>query len=715
MRRCVLCWMFAGLCLAGPAPEGRTWSGPIPPRFEPAASGSGEARFLGHFPEYLAEFRPAEVRLRFKDGGALRIRWEGGRRETAVEGEGRAASRSDYFLGRGPEQWRLDVPVYRAVRYRELYPGIAARFYAAGPSLEYDLEIAPGADPSTVRLRFEGAEGVRMTPQGDLEIRAGRHRLLHKKPVAWQTGRQRRDPVPCRYRLLGNNRVGIEVGPYDASRTLVVDPVLVYATYFGTVTNDTIIGVRVDGKGAVYIAGYTSSGDFAVTADAAQTSGAGKRDIFVARLDLSKEGLDALSYFTYLGGSEADTPNAIEVDAEGNVYLTGWTQSTDFPLGGNAPQVNRAGDTGQDAFVVKLNPAIPGPFALVFSTYLGGSDSDTGYAIASDAAGNIYVAGVTRSEDFPVKEKVLQRGRWGDQDGFIVWLDPNAPEPGAVIRYSSYIGGEYNDQVRAVVALGPGLVAVAGETSSQLYHVSGDALRASYQQGGDVFLTVLDMNRPEYDALVYSSYLGGSGSEAPRRMVKGRNGELVLTGYTLSTDFPVTPTALQPAPRRPGQAFVTILDPSRPGEQGLLYSTYFGASGGEVAYDVALDSKGWIYLTGYTLSPDFPVTPQAAQKDFGEGVEAFCAIFDPAVAGPAALKYATYLGRAGVNVGYGIAVGPDGTIYVAGSLQDRNFPVSPGALQPRHAGGLADGFLVALKPGETGGGAGGQRINMQSP
>ncbi|MGB9605420.1 MAG: SBBP repeat-containing protein, partial [Bryobacteraceae bacterium] len=405
----------------------------------------------------------------------------------------------------------------------------------------------------------------------------------------------------------------------------------------------------------------------------------------------------------------------MEVDVQGNVYLTGWTQSTDFPLGGNAPQIQRAGDTGQDAFVVKLNPQIPGPLGLVFSTYLGGTGSDTGYAITSDQSGYIYVAGVTKSEDFPVTEKVLQRGRWGDQDGFIVWLDPNAPDPPSTVRYSSYLGGEYNDEARAVVALGPGVVAIAGETSSELYHISAGAFRSSYQGGGDIFVTVLDMKIPEYDALIYSTYLGGSGSEAPRRMVRDAAGRLILTGYTLSDDFPVTRDAWQSFPRRQGQAFLAILDVRRPGGQGLVYSTYFGASGGEVGYDIALDSEGRIYLTGYTLSPDFPVTTQAFQKDFGEGVEAFCAVLDPRRPGAAGLLYATYLGRTGINVGYGIAVAPDRTIYVAGSVQDRSFPVTENALQAAHAGGLADGFVVALKPGETGLEPHPQTINMQSP
>jgi hypothetical protein len=708
-------WLAAGLCLGGSALGRADWRGALPPRFEPAEKhGSGTA-FLGYFRDFVAEFRPREVRLRFTDGRSVRMIWEGARAGVLVMGEQPLPSRTNYFLGNRREHWRTGVPHYRGVRYHGLYRGINARFYASGQALEYDLELAPGADLKLARLRIEGADSLRLTPEGHLEILVGQHRLIQKQPVAWQDIGSIRRVVDCRYRLADRRRIALIARGYDPQRALVVDPVLVYATYFGTATNDNIIGVRADANGMVYIAGYTSSGDLTSTSDSIQTANAGKRDIFVAKLDPRKEGPEALIYFTYLGGSEADTPTAFEVDAQGNVYLTGWTQSTDFPLGGNAPQIQRAGDTGQDAFVVKLNPAIPGPLGLVFSTYLGGTGSDTGYAIATDSNGFIYVAGVTKSEDFPVTEKVLQRGRWGDQDGFIVWLDPNAPDPPSAIRYASYLGGEYNDEARAVVALGPGVVAVAGETTSELFHVTGNAFRPTYQGGGDIFVTVLDMKIPEYDALLYSTYLGGSGSEAPRRMVADAAGRLVLTGYTLSGDFPVTPNAYQLAQNRSGQAFVAILDPRQPSQAGLIYSTYFGASGGEVAYGLALDAEGRIYLTGYTLSRDFPVTPNAFQKDFGEGVEAFCAVLDPRQQGPGALRYATYLGRAGINVGYGIAVAPDGTIYVAGSVQDRAFPVTESALQATHAGGLADGFLIALKPGETGLADSTQTISMQSP
>lgn len=707
------------LVAAGSLAMLRSSAGPLPMlpvRFEPNVGQFGpDVRFAGRLPQFVAEFRPGELRLR-RSGGRRPLRWvwEGARRADNLEGVELLRVATNYWLGNRPQRWH-SAPNYRAVRYRQLYPGVDAVFYANGDRLEYDFHVAPHADPMRIRWRVFGADAVRLTAQGDLEILAGGERILQRRPAAYQQQGERNQPVSCRYRLSGSGRITLEIGPYDRNHPLIIDPVLVYATYLGAGSNDAIVAVKADAQGMIYVAGYTGSADLFATPDSVQTSAAGARDIFVAKLDPSREGPDSLLYFTYLGGSGADTPTAMALDGSGNVYLTGWTQSTDFPLGGNAPQVQRAGDTGQDAFVVKLNPSISGPLGLLFSTYLGGESSDTGYAIDVDSQGNIYVTGVTKSEEFPVTPRPIQKGRWGDQDAFVAWLDPNAPEPASAIRYSSYFGGEFNDEGRAIAVLRPGVVAIAGATFSEQYQVTPNALRPAYQGGGDVFLAVLDMTRPEFEALVYSTYFGGTGNEEPRRLLRDTQGRLILVGFTLSADFPTTPDAFQVQARRAGQIFVAILDPTQDGPAGLVYSTYFGGTGGEVAYDAAMDDAKRIYLTGYTLSADFPVTSQAFQKDYGGGVEAFCSVLDPGKAGPAALLYSTYLGGAGINVGYGIAVTRDGVLYVGGSAQDRTFPITPGALQTTHGGGLADGFVVALKPEETGLGVGAQRINIQSP
>lgn len=710
-------WLIATTSLAAPSlRQIEQRLAQLAPRFEPnVGQHAPGVRFHARLRGYNAEFLAGEVRLAPLGGRHVTLVLEDSNLAARIEGEGRWSSTASYFRGRRPENWRTAIPHYRQIRYRGIYPGVDLRFYGASGALEYDFELRPGADPNHILLRFRGADWLRLTPEGDLEIGAGSHRLIQKKPRAYQPRDSQQVSVECRYRLVDSERVALEVIAWRPDHPLIIDPVLVYATYLGTGSNDSIIGLRVDPAGMVYVAGYTGSSDLASTPDSVQTAAAGARDIFVAKLDPTREASDSLLYFTYLGGSEADTPTAMDLDAAGNVYLTGWTQSTDFPLGGNAPQIQRAGDTGRDAFVVKLNPSIAGPLGLLFSTYWGGAELDMGYGIAAGADGSIYVAGITKSEEFPITSKPIQRGRWGEQDGFVLWLDPNAPDPPSTVLYSSYFGGELNDEARAVVALGRGIMAVTGATFSEMFHVSAGAFMPKYQGGGDVFLSVLDLNKPEYDALLYSTYLGGTGNEEPRRLARNGEGRLVITGYVLSRDFPVTPDAFQPSPRRSGQVFLTVFDYSQPGAAGLIYSTYFGGAGGEVAYDAALDAGGRIYLTGYTLSPDFPVTAQAFQKDFGQGVEAFCAVLDAKAPPEKALVYATYLGRTGINVGYGIAVSADGVIYIGGSVQDRAFPLSSAPLQGVHGGGLADGFIIALKPEETGLAPGPQTISIQSP
>jgi hypothetical protein len=469
---------------------------------------------------------------------------------------------------------------------------------------------------------------------------------------------------------------------------------LKYSTFLGTSNQDSIIGVKVDAAGMVYVVGYTDSADLPATPGAYKETSAGGRDIFVAKFDPDKEGPQSLVYFTYLGGSGADTPTAMTVDAAGHVYITGSTTSTDFPLGGEAPQMGSGG--GQDAFVVKLDPAIPGEFALSFSTYLGGSEQDVGYAIDVDAAGAIYVAGMTKSEDLPLAGAPVQGGRWGPQDGFVAKFDPALPAPNSRV-YTTYLGGSDVEECRALAVSPAGLIYVAGRTySGQDYQVLGTAFQPLYRGNGDIFLTVLDLSRPGWNAIRYSTFLGGSSIDEVRKITLAPDGGVLLTGYTLSADFPVTPDAYQGTAPGNGDVFVTKLNPSQEGELGLVYSTFLGGHSSEVAYDILADADQNVYLTGYTLSGDFPITPDAFQQDLSAGVDVFCTQLSLALPPAQAVVYSTFAGHGGINVGYGVAVSPAGVIYVAGRSQDQSFPVTENALQATHAGGFSDGFILAL-------------------
>jgi hypothetical protein len=395
-----------------------------------------------------------------------------------------------------------------------------------------------------------------------------------------------------------------------------------------------------------------------------------------------------------MGGSGADTPMAMTVDAAGNVFVTGVTTSTDFPLAGWAAQNTNGG--GEDVFVFKLNPAVPGENGLQFSTYLGGSGRDVSYAIDLDARGAVWVAGMTLSANFPLAGGPVQAGLWGTQDGFVARLNPLSTDEKATLEYSTYLGGEKTEVSRAL-AVGPdGLVYVAGTTqSAETFPVLGHTFQPFFRGYVDVFLTVLDLRRPGDAAVVYSTFLGGSSIDEVRGIALAPDGAVLLTGYTLSTDFPVTWDALQSKARGTGDVFVTKLDPRRPGREALVHSTYLGGQSTEVAYAVAADEQGNVYLTGYTLSPDFPVTADALQSRPSGGVDVFCTRLNLAVPAAQALAYSTFAGGGGINVAYSIAVSKNGVVYLAGYSQDARFPVTESAFQPAH-GGFADGFILGL-------------------
>jgi len=675
----------------------------LPLRFEPTqGQHSAGVRFSARNGQMNLDLSARRARLRFpgQAPASLDISWPGSNWSPGIVGADPAASKSSYFLGNRKERWRTGVPHYKGVRYQGLYPGIDLLFYGAGSDFEYDFHLRPGADPGRIRIRFRGADQLSLSPEGNLEIQAGGNRLVQKRPVAYQPTREPAGyrTVECGYRRLGRDVVGLELAEYDRSLPLVIDPVLVYASFLGSGAEDVIVSVKVDAAGMVYVAGYTTSSGFAVSEKAIQAAIGGDRDVFVAKLNPAAAGADSLAYFTYFGGSGSDTPTGMTLDAGGNVYLTGYTASQDFPVGGTGPQSKPGGSTGEDAFVVVLSPGLEDPLYLCYGTYLGGSASDIPYGIDIDAAGAIYVAGVTKSSDFPLAGSPVQNALWGIQDGFVAKLDFSLGGSNALV-YSSYLGGDGIELCRSIAVTPSGMIYVTGEKyTGDYFPITDSAFQPNYRGNGDIFVTQLDLTRPGYDAIVYSTFLGGSGPDEVRRIVLAPDGGVLLTGYTLSRDFPVTPNAFQRTPGGSGDAFLAKLDPSGRGAASLVYSTYLGGSATDVAYDLATDPQGNVYLTGYTLSPNFPVTPDALRQVASGGVDIFCTRLDLAAPPARSLVYSTLAGGGGIDVAYSLAVSSGGVIYLAGYAQDRALPVTGNALQGTHAGGLADGFILVLAP-----------------
>jgi hypothetical protein len=620
-------------------------------------------------------------------------------RPAAIEPLDQLSARTNYFVG-SRENWHTGVASYNRVRYRGVYPGVDVVYYGSQGQLEYDFVLQPGADPRAIRLKFAGAGHLGLTAAGDLSYDSPAGRIVQKRPVIYQEDAQgARHEVSGRYVLQAKGTVGLKLDGYDRKRSLVIDPVLVYSTYMGGSRSDRINAVRLDSKGLLYVTGQTDTtgsansygGDLPATGNFYLGNSAGITDAFLAIIDTTgRNGNYGLVYYSYLGGSNVDIGNALQVDAAGNVYITGQTSSTDFPMVGNSIQTSGAATTYY-AFIAELNPNAAGSDGLVYSTYIGGTGGDSnGNGIDLDSAGNIYVIGTTKASDYPVTDSAYAGVIYGPQDTFLCKFNTASSN----LLYSTFLGGE-SDDWGVGIAIGPkGLVYFAAQTISAQFPLGPNSYQVNLKGGQDPVVGVMDFTKSGNGSLVYSTYFGGSSGDAVRGMKLDSKGNIIITGYSLSNDFPVTGDAIQTTNRGNGDAFVSVLNPLTP-SSFVVYSTLLGGTDGEVAYGVGSDSAGNLYVAGYTLSADFPVSGEL--QEWNQGIDLFIAKFKP---GTRTLTWSTYLGGATVNSPTDMVVGPDGRAYVVGWTGGQ-LPIGPAPYQGTFGGGYADGFLVVMADQEV--------------
>ena len=633
----------------------------------------------------------------------LRLRLAGANSSADFVAVDQLPARTNYLIG-APENWHTNIPNFRRIVQRRVYPGIDISYHGTAGQLEEDFVIAPGADPRAIRLAFEGAKTLYTNSSRELMVTLNGGQVTLRRPVAYQERNGSKRLVSANFVELNDGRVGFRIGDYDQSLPLVIDPILSYSTYLGGSNIDGANAIAVAPDKTVFITGGTYSLDFP-TAHSLQPNHGGPddfyRDAFVAKL--SADG-STLLYSTYLGGEFEDVGNGIAVDAFGDAYVTGTTESPDFPVPSTIPSFNpECGGDGKcgaswnagglivrNAFVIKLNPEGTLP---LYSGFLGSFENVIGQAIAVDQNQIAYVTGQTTANftptvqitppnqpppPFPITPNAAQLTFGGGaSDVFVTKISAT----GNAILYSTYLGG-LNEDIGLGIAVDANANAyMTGLTYSANFPTTAGALQGTNNGAGDAFFAKVNTLS---GALVYSSFLGGSELDQGNGIAVDRNGNAFITGTTASTantlGFTPPAGAFQPncaldsSDICEGDGFVAKLNPSLSGPSSLIYFTYLGGSLADGSQSIAIDSSGNAYVTGSTVSTDFPVAGAVFQPKFGGGnADAFVTKLDPT---GGTLLYSGYLGGTNTDIGYGIAVDTDANAYVAGQTCSLDFPLS---------------------------------------
>jgi Bacterial Ig domain/Carboxypeptidase regulatory-like domain/IPT/TIG domain/Beta-propeller repeat/Bacterial TSP3 repeat len=626
----------------------------------------------------------------------IRLRLSGANASPRVVGVEELLSKSNYFIGNDPRKWRANVSNYARVKYEKVYPGVDMVYYGNQQQLEYDFIVAPRADPSVIKLSFEGMDALHLDENGDLVLSTKDGDLRQHKPVVYQEINGKRTEVLAKYVLQGKQEVGFSLGVYDRSKPLIIDPVLSYASYLGGAGGyDFALGIAVDASGQAVVVGETGSPNFPRRNSLQAFGGqAGIRgDAFITKFNATGT---AFIFSTYYGGSSIDVAEDVALDASGNIYVTGWTSAENFPVTAGAFRTTGGSNGNIEVFIAKLNPT---GSTIMYSTYVPARDDDFGMGIVVDSAGNACVVGRTNSDNFPTRNALqpnLGGGTCGSSrepcfDAFVTKLNAT----GTDLIYSTYLGGTAEDRPNwdssggiAIDSLGA--VYVTGLTRStdfptvnpyQATHAPGDSPSGpSFGLNSDVFVTKLD---PSGQSIVYSTFIGGPGDDAGQHIVVDSEGHAYLTGRgSGATGFPITPGAHLAT----GPSFVTKMSPT--GDQ-LVYSTNVAI----FSQSIAIDSAGNAYLTGDQNFAGF--RPANVSKLDPSGTQLIYSFFFGGTE-------SQFGGDLSSQIGNDIALDSSGNMYIAGDTFSANFPVTAGAPQQIFGGNICginfcnDGFVVKI-------------------
>ncbi len=565
------------------------------------------------------------------------------------------------------------LPSYTGLRYSGIYPSVDLLASYDQGRLRYSFVLTAGADPRQISIEFGGARSVATNADGSLVADYGNVALEHRGLRAYQEINGKELPVRCAFAIGNGKSVSFALGDYDKNYPLVIDPV-VYASYIGGVADDKVVSMKRLPDGNILAIGSTMSAGFGTTLGAYSRVLAGETDIFVSKINPST---GQLVFSTLVGGSSTDLPRAMEVDVSGNIYICGYTSSTNFPVTAGAYQTASSGNF--DVFVLKMNS---NGSSLLASTLLGSTATDIATCIAIGSDGSVVVGGQTSSANFPTTAGAYDRsfnGMGDDDDAFLTKLNSNLSQ----LVYSTFLGSSSREKINCLALDSDGKPVVSGFTYSALFPVTAGAFQSTFGGGlSDVFVTKFNSNA---SSLEFSTLLGGGMSEEASAIVLDASNNIYITGYTWSTNYPVSANAFRGSSNGSCDAFLTKLSPDG---TTLLASSYFGGSGVDRGLSIALDARGNIVCGGLTQSTDLPTDASSFYPAaFGDN-DVFIARLNPSAS---QLIYSTYFGSTGSDVLSFMESDTTNIVYFGGYTDSGSLPASSGALQLYAGGG--DGFV----------------------
>jgi hypothetical protein len=589
---------------------------------------------------------------------------------------------SNFFYGNDSEKWCTDVPNYAEVYYENLYDGIDLRYYKNQNGLKYDFIVHPGADHNQIRLRYEGSDGLIIDDDGNLVIITEIQDMIDNKPFIFLQYENNIKELNGSFMIYNNHEIGFNIkNDYDHNKVLIIDPLLEYSTFLDQSVSDWG-GIEVDSLGNAVISGLTYSNNFPVTPGAFDTSYHNDADIFVTKFNNNGS---ALIFSTYIGGVAYDGVSNIAIDSRDFTYITGTTNSWDYPTTQGAYDTTFSNQRW-DVFVTKLNP---NGSSLSYSTFIHGSNynGERSFDIFIDSRDCAFVTGETFSSDFPITQNAYDTSHNGNRDVFVLKLNYT----GAALDYSTFIGTGDPEAGLGISVDSKGNAYVTGGAYSG-FPTTLNAYDTTYNGGHDGFVLKLNHNGSK---LNFSTFIGGSQNDVGRNILLDRNENIIVTGNTDSTNFPITNDSFDDTynggTQNYGDVFVLILNNTG---TSLLYSTYVGGSGDEWYVRTVLNSRDDILISGFTNSLDFPVTYNALIKNYSDFNDTF--IFHLGW-NRSKLLYSTYIGGSGRDVFGDVAIDINNNIYLYGFSNSADFPTTPNAYEPKYKGaGQLNAFVMKL-------------------